>query len=271
MDKLIITAALVGAEVTRQHNPNLPLSPEEIAQAALAAGAAGASIIHLHVRDEQGNPTQDKQVFRKVMGLIKETSDLILQVSTGGAVGMSPSERLQPVTLYPEMATLTTGSVNFGEEVFVNSPEDIEHFARVMAQFGVKPELEVFDLGMINNAISLVKKGLLTPPLHFDFVMGVPGGIPASPKNLLHLVENLPPGATWSVAGIGKYQLPLAAMAIILGGHVRVGFEDNVFYTKGVPAASNAQLVARISRLAGELGRAIASPQEARQILGLNK
>lgn len=269
MEKLIITAALVGAEVTRKDNPNLPLTPEEIAQAALEAGRAGASIIHLHVRDAQGNPTQDREVFRHVMEFIKAESDLIIQVSTGGAVGMSAEKRVQPVTLKPEMATLTTGSVNFGNDVFLNRPQEIEFFAKAMQEHGVKPEIEVFDVGMIENALALLKKGLVKSPLHFDLVMGVPGGIPAAPKNLLHLVECLPPGSTWTVAGMGRHQLPLGIMAVILGGHVRVGFEDNIYYSKGVLAESNAQLVARISRLAAGLGRATASPAEARKTLGL--
>lgn len=269
MDKLIITAALVGAEVTKTDNPNLPVTPEEIADAAYAAWKAGASIAHLHVRDENGNPTQRVDVFEKTMKLIKERCDIIIQPSTGGAVGMTPDERLQPVTLRPEMATLTTGTVNFGDDVFMNAPKDIEIFAARMKEYGVKPEIEVFEAGMIANALRLVKKGLLTPPLHFDFVMGVPGGIPGTVKDLLHLVESIPPGSTWTVAGIGRAELPLATAAIILGGNVRVGFEDNIYYSKGVLAESNAQLVARIVRLAYELGREIASPAEARKILGL--
>lgn len=269
MDKLIITVAPVGAEATREDNPHLPLSPEEIAAEAARCEAAGASLIHLHVRDAAGNPTQDKAVFRRAIGLIKERCNLIIQTSTGGAAWMTATERLQPVELGPEMATLTTGTVNFGDEIFANPRPLVEQFAQAMADHGVKPEIEVFEAGMIGNALALVKKGLLRLPLHFDFVMGVPGGIPGEPRHLIHFVESLPPGCTWSVAGIGRTELPLAAMAIILGGHVRVGFEDNVFYSQGVLAESNAQLVARIARLAGELGRPVATPAEARAILGL--
>lgn len=269
MDKLIITAAMVGAEVTREDNPNLPLTPEEIARAAEEAWRAGASIIHLHVRDEQGRATQSAAVFKQAMDLIRQRCDAIVQVSTGGAVGMTAEERLQPVTLNPEMATLTTGTVNFGSDVFCNAPKDIEAFARAMKERGVKPEIEVFDVGMIGSAMALVKKGLVSQPLHFDLVMGVPGGIPGTPKDLLHLVESLPQGSTWTVAGIGRTELPLGVMAIIMGGHVRVGFEDNVYYSRGVPADSNAQLVERVARLARELGREVAKPDEARAILGL--
>lgn len=269
MDKLIITAAMVGAEVTRKNNPNLPLTPGEIASAAKECREAGASMIHLHVRDPQGNPTQDIAVFQETIRLIKDRCDIIVQVSTGGAVGMSADERIQPVRLRPEMATLSTGSVNFGPDIFVNSYPNIEYFAQTMLDYGVKPEIEVFDTGMVDTAKRLIKKGLLKTPLHFDFVMGVPGGIAGTAENLVHLARLIPEGSTWSVAGVGYTQLPLAMMAIAMGGHVRVGFEDNVYYSRGIPAKSNAQLVERIARIAGEAGRETATPDEARRILGL--
>jgi 3-keto-5-aminohexanoate cleavage enzyme len=271
VEKLIITAAISGAELTKEQHPHLPVTTEEIVKEAIACRDAGASIIHLHVRDEQGMATQDRECFRVAMETIKARTDVIIQPSTGGAVGMTPEERLQPVSLQPEMATLTTGTVNFGDDVFYNPPKEIEQFAAYMLEMGVKPEIEVFDVGMINNALNLAKKGLLKNPLHFDFVMGVPGAIPGTPKNLLHLVDSIPPGSTWTVAGIGRAQLSLGTMAILLGGNVRVGFEDNIYYAKGVLAKSNAELVARIARLAAELGREIATPQEARRILGITK
>ena len=270
MDKLMITVAPVGAEATRRDNPHLPLTPEEIAEEAVRCEAKGASIIHLHVRDSNGHPTQDKETFRQVIELVKKRSNLIIQTSTGGACWMTGAERMQPLELRPEMATLTTGTVNFGEEIFANPSPMVEQFARAFTENGVKPEIEIFEAGMINNALALVKKGLLKMPLHFDFVMGVPGGIPGEPRHLLHLVDSLPAGCTWCVAGIGRSELPLATMAILLGGHVRVGFEDNVFYEKGVLAQSNAQLVERITRLARELGRPVATPEEARGLLGLS-
>lgn len=269
MEKLIITVAVSGAEVTQADNPAVPISPEEIAQETYKAFLAGASMVHLHVRGENGKPTQDAEVFRKTMNLIRAKCDIILQVSTGGAIGMTAEERAKPISLGPEMASLTCGTVNFGGGVFWNPPDLIEDFAQKMKAAAVKPEIEIFEAGMIQNALRLVKKGLLDPPLHFDFVMGVPGGIGGHLRDLLYLVESIPPGSTWSVAGIGKYELPLATAAIILGGHVRVGFEDNIFYEKGVLAESNAQLVARVRRLALELGREIASPQEAKRILEL--
>ena len=269
MDKLIITAALTGAEVIREQNPNLPVTPVEIAEAAYRCYEAGASIVHVHVRNEDETPTQSAAVFSETIGLIKEKCNIIIQVSTGGAVGMTAEERLQPVYLKPEMATLSTGSVNFGDDVFLNPPAYMEEFAKVMQKQGIKPEIEVFDAGMINNALQLVKKGLLSEPLHFDFVMGVPGGIPGTLKNLLHLAESIPSGSTWTVAGVGRTELPLGTAAIIMGGHVRVGFEDNIYYEKGVLAESNAQLVERIVCVAGIHSRPVASPDEARQILSL--
>lgn len=269
MDKLIITAAPVGAEASRQDNPNLPLTPREIAEEAVRCAEKGAAIIHLHVRDAEGKATQSKAVFQETMQLIRKQCNVIIQTSTGGAAWMSAAERLQPVELRPEMATLTTGTVNFGDEIFSNPLPMIAEFAKAMIKYGVKPEIEVFEVGMIHNALALVKKGILQLPLHFDFVMGVPGGIAGEPKHLIHLVESLPPGCTWTVAGIGRCELPLAVIAAAMGGHVRVGFEDNVYYTKGVLADSNAQLVERIARIAHELGRPIATPDEARKILGL--
>lgn len=268
MDKLIITAAVCGAEGTKADNPNLPISETELVNEAYRAYKAGASIIHLHVRDEEGNPTQDKAVFASAINLIKEKCpDVIIQPSTGGAVGMGKEERKQPLELDVEMASLTTGTVNFGDGVFHNPPEYIEYFARIMKENKIKPEIEVFEVGMINNALRLMRNGLIDNPLHFDFVMGVPGGIPGTIKNLVHLSESIPADATWTVAGIGRTELPLAAAAITMGGHVRVGFEDNSYYRYRELASSNSQLVERIVRLANELGREVATPNEARKIL----
>ncbi|SMD03212.1 3-keto-5-aminohexanoate cleavage protein [Sporomusa malonica] len=273
MDKLIITVAPVGAETTRQDNPNLPLTPEEIAEEVFRCEEKGASIVHLHVRDAEGEATQSKAIFQETIQLIQKHSKIIIQTSTstGGPSCMTPDKRLQPVLLNPEMATLTTGTVNFGEGIYANPLPVVAEFAKMMVERGVKPEIEVFEVGMIQNALSLVKQKILQLPLHFDFVMGVPGGIGGEPRHLVHMVDSLPPGCTWTVAGIGRSELPLATMAIVMGGHVRVGFEDNVYYTKGVLANSNAQLVERVARIASELGRPVATPDEARAILGLNR
>ena len=269
MDKLIITAALTGAELTRDQQPALPITPEEIGIAAAACAEAGASIVHVHARCPDGTPTQDKVMYRMIIDEIHKRCDVIVQVSTGGAVGMTASERLAPVALRPEMATLSMGSVNFGDGVFINKPADIDAFAQEMQAQGVKMELETFDSGMLATAKRWLAKGLLPSPAHFDLVMGVPGGMAGTPQALMYMLSELPPGATWTVAGIGAAQLPMATMAIVMGGHVRVGLEDNIYYRKGELAISNAQLVARVVRIAKELDRPVASPQEARIILGM--
>jgi 3-keto-5-aminohexanoate cleavage enzyme len=271
MEKCIITVAVNGAEVMREQQPALPYTPDEIANEVEKAHAAGASIAHIHARWDDGSSTQSKERYQEIIERIRRRCDIIVQISTGGAVGMTAEERMQPVFLNPEMATLTTGTVNFGEGVFMNAPEDIKKLAETMKQEGVRPEFEIFEMGMINNALQLVRQGLVTGHLHFDFVLGVPGAIPASLQHLLWMVQALPEGATWTVAGIGRHQLPMATHALLLGGHVRVGFEDNIYYQKGLLATSNVQLVDRVCRLAQELGREIATPDEARSILGLNK
>jgi 3-keto-5-aminohexanoate cleavage enzyme len=271
MDPLIITVAPVGAEVTRADNPNVPLTPEEIAQECYLAWKEGACIAHIHGRDREGIATQDTEVYREIIERVKEKTrgDMIVQVSTGGAVGMSAAHRVGPVSLKPEMATLTCGTVNFGDGVFTNSKGDMELFATAIKEHGVKPEYEIFDAGMIENARRLAQKGFIDLVGHFDFVMGVPGGISGDPRNLMHLISLIPNGSTWTVAGIGRHELPLATMAVVLGGHVRVGFEDNIYYSRGILAKSNAELVSRVVRIAAEMGRPIAKPDEARKILGL--
>lgn len=271
MEKLIITACICGAEVTKEHNEAVPYTVEEIAREAKSAYDAGASMIHLHVREDDGTPTQSRERFEKCIHAIKRLCpDVIIQPSTGGAVGMSNEERLAPVTLRPEMATLDCGTCNFGgDEIFVNTENMIKEFAGMMDAYEIKPEIEVFDKGMIDMAVRLAKKGYIKTPMHFDFVMGVNGGISGEPRDLLFMAESIPAGSTWTVAGVGKAEYPMITMGILMGGHVRVGFEDNVFLEKGVLAKSNGELVAKAVRIAKELGREIATPREARRILGL--
>lgn len=273
MQKLIITAAICGAEVTKQHNPAVPYTVEEIAREAKSAYDAGASVIHLHVRHDDGTPTQSAQRFEECISAIKKVCpDVIIQPSTGGAVGMSNEERLQPISLLPEMATLDCGTCNFGgDEIFVNTENTIIEFAQKMTQKNIKPECEVFDKGMIDMALRLNKKGYIPSPLHFNFVMGVNGGISGTPRDLLFMKESIPADSTFTVSGVGRCQIEMATMSILLGGHVRVGFEDNVYLKKGVPLTSNGQIVSHIASIAKLLGREIATPDEARQILGLKK
>ncbi len=271
MDKLIITAAICGAEVLKEHNPAIPYTVEECVREARSAYDAGASIIHLHVRYNDGTPTQDKERFRVIMEAIAQACPgVIIQPSTGGAVGMTNDERLQPTELNPEMATLDCGTLNFGgDEIFENTENTIKYFGNRMIERGIKPELEVFDKSMIEMALRLEKKGYIQKPMHFDFVMGVNGGIGGSLRDFVFLRGSIPSDATYTVAGLGRFEMPLAAAAIIDGGHVRVGFEDNVYISKGVLAKSNGELVEKVVRLARELGREIATPAETREILSL--
>lgn len=271
MEKLIITAAISGAEVTKEHNPAVPYTVEECVREAGSAIEAGASIIHLHVRKDDGIPTQDKNRFKLVMDAIHaQYPDVIIQPSTGGAVGMTNDERLQPTELNPEMATLDCGTLNFGgDEIFENTENTIKYFGEKMIERGIKPELEVFDKSMIDMALRLEKKGFIKSPMHFDFVMGVNGGISGTLRDFIFMRGSIPVDSTYTVAGIGRFEFPLAAAAIIDGGHVRVGFEDNTMISRGVVAESNGQLVAKVVRLANEFGRQIATPAEAREILGL--
>lgn len=268
MDPLIITVAPVGAELTPDQTPHLAVTPKALGEVARKVREAGASMIHVHCRNDDGSNTHDVARFKAAYEAIREQSDLIVQFSTGGAIGMTPEERASVLQLRPEMATLTCGTVNFGDDVFENSFPIMRGILQKMHEYGVRPELEIFDKGHISNARRLEKEGLLTFPQHVDFVLGVPGGLDATVQNLGDLVDSLPKGCTWSVAGIGRMQLPMAMTALAMGGHVRVGLEDNMYYSKG-HLATNEELVARVVRLAGELGRPVATPDEARQILGL--
>jgi 3-keto-5-aminohexanoate cleavage enzyme len=270
MHKLIITAAITGAETTRQMNSALPCTPEEQAQAAFECWQAGASIVHLHVRDANQKPSQSLALFERAATLIREKCDIILQFSTGGAVGTPIKERLAPLALKPEMASLNAGSINFGDEVFENLPKDIATLAAEMKKLKIKPEIEVYDLGMLEYGVNLVTSGAVNAPAHFQFVLGTKHGLSGLPENMFHLKSKLPTGCTFAVAGVGRHQLQVAPLAIVSGGHVRVGFEDNVYFSKGVAATSNAQLVARIKELSLLLQREVAAPAEARKILGLD-
>jgi 3-keto-5-aminohexanoate cleavage enzyme len=268
MDPLIITCAAVGAEVRPDQTPYLPYTPALLAETARAVRDAGGSIIHVHCRNDDGTNTHSVERFREALEAIRSQSDLIVQFSTGGAIGMTPDERASVLELRPEMATLTCGSVNFGNDIFENSFPIMRGILKKMNEFGVRPELEIFDKGHIANARRLARERLLSLPQHVDLVLGVPGGLEATVQNLADLVDDLPDGCTWSVAGIGRQQLPMALAAIAMGGHVRVGLEDNLFYSRG-RLARNEELVARVARIAAEAGRAVATPDQARKLLGL--
>lgn len=266
---LIITCPVVGAELTREIYPYLPITPEEIAEAARGAVEAGASIIHLHVRDEQGNPTQRTDVFETVTKKIRDRCDCILQYSTGGAVGTPLEERCGPLKLKPDMATLSMGTMNFGPDIYENTEHTIRTISGVIQEHGVMAELEIFDYGMMDTVERFSRKGLLPEKYHIDFVLGVPGGMTGDIRNLILLKNRLHVGQTWTAAGVGRYQLPLSTHAIAMGGHVRVGIEDNIYYQKGELATSNAHLIERVVRIAKEFGRVVANVEETRKILAL--
>ena len=268
-DPLIITCAIVGAELTRDDTPHLPLTPEELALSAKEAVHAGATIIHIHVRDEKGKPTQRVDIFEEVSEKIRKDSDCIIQYSTGGAAGTLPCERNAPLNLRPDMATLSMGTMNFGSGIFENNEETIRTLSKTMQKKNILPELEIFDLGMFDSIERYLKKDYIPKKFHLDFVLGVPGGMGGELKNLLFLVDQLKAGQTWTVAGIGRFQLPLAVHAIAMGGHVRVGLEDNIYFRKGELVKTNAQLVKRIVNIAQEMDRPVATVDEARSILGL--
>lgn len=283
MDKAIVVAALTGAQQSKEANPNLPVQPDEIVEQAVDCWRAGAAIVHIHARDKEGKPTGDVNIFREIVDGIKSRSDVVINLTTGGAIaGLPLEERIAMVpALKPEVASFSVGAGMSGIYDLQNkrwkrdflmslSYSDLEHIARTMLEHGTKPELEIYDLGMINNALILRDIGLLQEPLYVNFVMGIPGQAQVpTPKYLLYLVESLPPSCQWQVTGIGRHQFPLVAMSIVLGGNVRVGLEDNVYIEKGKLAKSNAQLVEKAVRLVREIGREIATPDEARQILKL--
>ncbi|MBC8178130.1 MAG: 3-keto-5-aminohexanoate cleavage protein [Desulfobacteraceae bacterium] len=269
-DKLIITAAITGSRILRDTTPYIPYTPEEIAGSALECWNAGASIVHIHVRDpETGLGTQDLELFRQVVEPLREETDVVINLTTSGiaARNLSFEDRLKSLELRPELASFDAGSINLGKGVFVNPPDFLDLAAETMKRLKVKPEIEVFDSGMIVTAVQMRNEGKLADPLFFEFVLGTPYGAPATPKSLVYLSEIVPENAIWSVTGIGRAHLPMSMMALAMGGHIRVGMEDHVFYKKGELAESNAQFVERIVRIAREYGRDIASPDEARGIL----
>ena len=271
MEKLIISACICGAEVTKENNPAVPYTVEEVVREAKSAYDAGAALIHLHVRWDDGTPTQDKGRFQECVDAIRKVCpDVIIQPSTGGAVGMTDLERLQSteITPTPEMATLDCGTCNFGgDEIFINTDNTINNFGDIMKERGIKPECEVFDKGMIDLALKAAKKGHIDYPIHFDFVLGVQ--MTATVRDLVYMATSVPAGSTWTATGIGKTCWDIVAATIALGGHVRVGFEDNVYMSKGVLAKSNGEMVERVVQMAKLMNREVATPDEARQILGL--
>jgi 3-keto-5-aminohexanoate cleavage enzyme len=269
MTPAIITAAICGAETTREMTPHLPITAAELAEEALRCREAGAAVIHLHVRRDDGSPTQDRALFQKAIDAIRARCDIIIQTSTGGAVGMTADERAQPLECGPEMASLNAGSLNFGDDVFLNPFPLVREFARRMREKKIRPELECYDAGHVDSCLWLQAQGVIDGPGHFDFVLGVRGGMAASEENLRFLISKLPAGATFNVAGIGRHQMAMAELSLKLGGHARCGLEDNIYLSKGVLAKGSYELVAKVAELASAAGRSVATPAQARAMLGL--
>ena len=268
---LILTAAIVGAEVTRTQTPHLPITAQEIADEAARCREAGAAVIHLHVRNADGSPTQSAELFAAAMDAIRKKTDCIIQTSTGGAVGMGIDERAQPLSCKPEMATLNCGTINFGDDVFVNTRSQIRDLAARIKTTGSVPELECYEVGHVDEAVKLFGENVIAAPLHFQFVLGVPGAIAAREEHLRYLVSLVAElqGATWGVAATGRFQRPLTEAAMRMGGHARVGLEDNIYLEKGVLSEGSAPLVKRAADYAHTIGRHNVEPDRARQLLGI--
>jgi 3-keto-5-aminohexanoate cleavage enzyme len=270
-DKLLVTVAPSIPPDLARTIPGLDLSPEGIAAEVVRAWNAGANIVHLHVWDEQGRPTTNLAAFERTLHLIRAECDIIIEGSTGGMNELSARERAVSLQAAIELASLNPGSVNYDQGVYVNSPADIAWWVQEMQRRRIKPDIAIFEAGMIANSLRLAERQWLEPPFLFTFVLGQPGAMPASPKNLLFLSETAPAGSFWSVAGHAGHDLRLSVLAMNMGGHVRAGFEDNPYYRPGELAGSNAQLVERLVRLARELGREAATPAEARRLLRLKR
>ncbi len=289
MDKVIITVAVTGGQTTREQHPELPVTPEEIAASALECYNEGASIVHVHVRDPKtARRSMELEHYREVFERVRAQSDMIVNLSTGAggqltigpdnqprmesSLMASPEKRVEHiVALKPEMCSLDIGSSNAGFGVFVNAQTVIDKMAEMIKAVGVKPEVEIFDTGHIQIARRLIRLGLLDSNAHYQLCMGTRMGAPGTPKDAIHLAESLPPGSTWSMFGVGATQFPMAAQAVLLGGHVRVGFEDNVYLKKGVLAKSNAELVSHAARIIRSLNKDVASVEDAKKILSLKK
>ena len=290
MEKVIVTVALVGGMTTREKNPNIPITPKELAESAIESYHAGAAICHVHVRNpETQEPSSRFELYQEVFERIREKCDMIVNLTTGfggrlfydpGAKDrpwdtsqlMGPEERVEHVVkLGPELCSLDVGTLNFGERGFINLAPVVEEMAKMIKAVGTKPELEVFDIGNIRIANQLINKGLVEKPPLFQLCLGIPWGIGATLENLVYMRNNLPGDALWYAFGIGSNHFPMAAASMIMGGHVRVGFEDNIYIKKDTLAASNAQMVSKVVDIAKLMDREVANAQEARQILKLKR
>lgn len=273
MEQVIVTVAPTGAWPTKKNNPAVPLTPKEIAEDVYECWQAGAAVAHLHMRDNEGNGTMNKETFAETVALIRERCDIVLNLTTSGDLNATDETRMAHlIELKPEMASFDCGSMNWMHtSLFINHPAFLEKLGETMNANGVKPEIEIFDAGMISNAAYYMKRGILKAPLHYQFVLGAAGGMDATVESLVFLKSLIPADATWSALGIGKGHLPILYATLALGGNLRVGMEDNVYYSTGRLAKSNAEFVERAVRLIHEINKTEAKPEDARRILGVSK
>lgn len=273
MDKLIVNAAITGIIPTREQNPNVPISVEQIISEAQRVQDAGASIVHLHARGDQGEPTYKRDIYEQIItGVREKCPDLIISASTSGRVFNTFEARSEVLECRPEMASLTLGSMNFPKQASVNEPQMIQALAQAMAEREIVPELELFDLGMVDYAKYLIHKKFLSPPYYANILLGNLGTLSATALNLSTVVGALPEGTVWAAAGIGRFQFLVNSMAIAIGGHVRVGLEDNMYMDiQKTDLATNVRLIDRLVALSRDIGRQIASPTEARRMIGLSE
>lgn len=267
-DRTVITAALTGPVARKSDHPGLPCSPEEIAEAARASWEAGAAVVHLHLRDKRGEPTADLAVAARVLELVRAACPAIIQLSTGVGLEVPFEARLALLEIAPEAATLNVCTMSFGAGEFRNPPEGVRQMATRMRELDIQPELELYDSGHLDVALALIDEGLVVGPPHFSLVLGVRGGMAATPGNLISLVEKLPAGAHWQAIGIGRSNLAMTTIALAMGGHARTGLEDTLRLERG-RAASNHELVRRLGAVSEAIGRPIASVDEARADLAL--
>ena len=274
-NKRVITAAITGSWPTREQNPNLSITPEEIAADVYECWKAGAAIAHIHVRNDDGTPSTDFEKYKETIERIRayKDCDICLNITSSGSVGFGDEERIYPLQkLLPEMASYDAGTLNWQHRtIFENHPHFLEKLGNALIESNIKPEIEIFDAGMIYNAIYYMKKGVLKAPCHVQIVLGCPGGMASTVENLVFLKNLIPEGSTWAACGIGSGHMPIMMAAIAMGAHIRVGMEDNVMWQKGVPAESNAQFVKRAKELLEINGLEVATPDEARQIYGLTR
>ena len=272
MKKTIITVAPTGAWPTKENNPNIPMTPKEIAEDVFECYKAGAAICHLHMRDDEGKGTMDTKKFEETVALVREKCDIVINCTTSGDLNATDESRQAHLkTCRPNLASYDCGSMNWmHNSLFINHPKFLEQLGMTMQEYNVKPEIEIFDAGMIYNSMYYLKKGVLKAPVHYQFVLGAAGGSAATVENLVYLKGLIPEGSTWGALGIGKQHVPIMLAAVAMGGHLRVGMEDNVYWSNGVLAESNAQLVKRAADIIRVAGNEVATPADAKEILSLS-